>query len=84
MVTRRVELTEEQNKELEATAAARGQSFSEVVRARLHATTPTIGQHSVDREELKRRVLQLSGRFRSGVTDLAVEHDRYLEEAYGD
>jgi len=38
---------------------------------------------SEDREDLKRRALAAIGRFRSDVTDLGVEHDRYLEEAFG-
>ena len=37
-----------------------------------------------DREEIKRRAIAAIGRFRSDVTDLAREHDRYLEEAFGD
>lgn len=35
------------------------------------------------REELKRRALSAIGRFRSDVTDLAAEHDRYLDEEFG-
>jgi hypothetical protein len=35
-----------------------------------------------DREEIKRRAIAAIGRFRSDVTDLAREHDRYLEEAF--
>lgn len=34
-----------------------------------------------DREELKRRALSVSGRFRSGLSDLSAEHDLYLDEA---
>jgi hypothetical protein len=37
-----------------------------------------------DREELKRRALAVSGRFRSGLKDLSSEHDRYLEEAFSE
>jgi metal-responsive CopG/Arc/MetJ family transcriptional regulator len=36
----------------------------------------------VDPEEKKRRAIAAAGRFRSGVTDLAANHDRYLEESY--
>ena len=32
------------------------------------------------REKRRRRAMALSGRFRSGVTDLSTEHDRYLDE----
>lgn len=37
----------------------------------------------VSREELKRRALTAVGRFRSGLGDLASEHDRYLDDAFG-
>ncbi|MFL6235505.1 MAG: hypothetical protein ACJ76N_20380 [Thermoanaerobaculia bacterium] len=36
-----------------------------------------------DREEIKKRALAVSGRFRSGLKDLSTEHDRYLEDAFG-
>ena len=35
-----------------------------------------------DPEERRRRGIAAAGRFRSGVTDLATNHDRYLEDAY--
>jgi prevent-host-death family protein len=37
-----------------------------------------------NRGDLRQRALELSGRFHSGLTDLSVEHDRYLEDAFGD
>lgn len=37
-----------------------------------------------NRLELARRADALIGKFRSGTPDLAVEHDRYLEEAFGE
>jgi hypothetical protein len=37
----------------------------------------------LDREERKRRALSVIGRFESGIPDLALQHDRYLEEEYG-
>lgn len=45
--------------------------------------TPERNEAPLDREELKIRALAVSGRFRSGLTDLSTEHDRYLEEAFG-
>ena len=38
-------------------------------------------QRRVDRETLKRRSLDSLGRFRSGLPDLAPDHDRHLDEA---
>jgi len=36
-----------------------------------------------DRADVARRALATVGAFRSGVGDLASEHDRYLTEAFG-
>jgi Arc/MetJ-type ribon-helix-helix transcriptional regulator len=36
----------------------------------------------IDPEERRRRAIAAAGRFRSGVTDLAANHDRYLEDSY--
>jgi hypothetical protein len=33
-------------------------------------------------EERRRRALAAAGRFRSGITDLSLNHDRYLEDDY--
>lgn len=35
-----------------------------------------------DLKERRRRALAVSGRFRSGLSDLSADHDRYLEDAY--
>jgi len=42
------------------------------------------GEMARDQDDLRQRALQLSGQFRSGLTDLSVEHDRYLGDAFGD
>jgi Ribbon-helix-helix protein, copG family len=82
MVTRLIELTEEQDKALEEIAAVEGRSVSELIRARMDNILQQ--EHPNDREEIKRRAIAAIGRFRSDVTDLATEHDRYLEKAFGD
>ena len=33
-------------------------------------------------EERRKRAIAAAGRFRSGLTDLGADHDRYLEDAY--
>ena len=82
MVTRQIELTEEQAKALEEVATSLGRSVSELIRDRvddlLHAPKQS------DREEINRRAIAAIGRFRSDVTDLSTGHDRYLDEAFGD
>ena len=42
------------------------------------------GSDTIDREERTRRALSIIGAFSCGVDDLAVNHDRYLAEAYAD
>jgi Arc/MetJ-type ribon-helix-helix transcriptional regulator len=36
----------------------------------------------IDPEELRRRAIAAAGRFRSGISDLSSNHDKYLEDSY--
>jgi Arc/MetJ-type ribon-helix-helix transcriptional regulator len=81
MVTRNIELTEEQDLLIEQAATEQGRSVSELIREGVDELLRAGGLLS--REELKRRAAALSGRFRSGQPDLSVEHDHYLEESFG-
>jgi Arc/MetJ-type ribon-helix-helix transcriptional regulator len=80
MVTRNIELSEEQNRLLEEIAAEQRRSVSELIREGVAEVLRTEGRPS--REELKLRAAALSGRFRSGLSNLAAEHDRHLEESF--
>jgi hypothetical protein len=82
MVTRHIELTEEQNSLLEEIAAHEGRSISELIRQGVDDLLRTERQRFHD--DLKQRAAALSGRFRSGLPDLSAEHDRYLEGAFRD
>ena len=82
MVTRQIELTEEQAKALDEVAATLGRSVSELIRDRVADLLRD--QERENPEEVKRRAIAAIGRFRSDVTDLSMEHDRYLDEAFGD
>jgi hypothetical protein len=82
MVTRHIELTEEQNSLLEEIAAHEGRSISELVRQGVDELLRTERQRF--RDDLKQRAAALSGRFKSGLPDLSTEHDRYLEDAFRD
>ena len=82
MVTKQIELTEEQAKALEEAAASLGRSVSELIRDRVDDFLRAPKQS--DREEINRRAIGAIGRFRSDITDLATGHDRYLDEAFGD
>ena len=50
-----------------------------------HATYETPRQGGrVDRAERRRKAIAAAGRFRSGLPDLAENHDRYLDEIYAE
>lgn len=79
MVRTQVQLTDAQAAELRRLAAEQGTSVAELVREAVEGllanrTKPT-------RHELKQRALAAVGRYGSGLADVAVQHDRYLNEA---
>jgi len=80
MVTRHIELTDEQNRLLEEIAVHEGKSVSELVRAGVDELLRNERAHL--RDDLKQRAAALSGRYRSGLPDLSTEHDRYLDDAF--
>lgn len=82
MVTRNIELTDEQNRILEEIALDRGRPVAELIREGVDELLRVEGR--LPRKELRQRAMALSGRFRSGVSDLSTDHDRYLEESFGD
>lgn len=82
MVTRNIELTDEQNRILEEIALDRGRPVAELIREGVDELLRVEGR--LPRKELRQRAMALSGRFRSGVSDLSTNHDRYLEESFGD
>jgi hypothetical protein len=80
MVRTQIQLTERQTQRLKALAKERGVSMAELIRESVDKLleSPAV----IDREERKRRAIAVAGRFRSGLTDLGVNHDEYLAEAY--
>lgn len=79
MVRTQVQLSEDQLFRLKSLAARRGTSLAELVREGVDHVLTTADAQADD--ERRRRALAVAGRFRSGVSDLATEHDRYLAEA---
>lgn len=80
MIRTQIQLTEEQAQALRAIAAEEGRSMAELIRASVDRSLRDRGY--VGREERKRRARAAVGRFRSGLGDLAAEHDRYLDDAF--
>ncbi len=80
MIRMQVQLTEEQLEGLRAMASAEGVSVAELIRR--GADMVLAGRGSVSREERVRRALSIAGKFRSGETDISVNHDKYLAEDF--
>lgn len=80
MIQAQVELTEEHLQRLQELAARYDVSVSELVRRGVERVL----QEGGDRDEDKRweRASSVVGCFRSGVDDLAVNHDKYLDDAF--
>jgi hypothetical protein len=77
------------------TGRTRSQFIRDAVRASMPVASPAAGIEEeagsykagisldvTNLEERRRRALAASGRFRSGLSDLSADHDRYLEDAY--
>lgn len=79
VIRTQIQLTEEQYRRLKRLAAERGLSLAEVIRRYVQRGLASEKQELEERWE---RASGLIGAFRSKERDLAVEHDRYLEEAY--
>ncbi len=80
MIRTQIQLSEKQMQTLKTLAARRNVSVAELVRQGIDLLLHSTGE--ADPAEQQRRALALAGRFRSDVTDLALEHDHYLAEAY--
>ncbi len=76
MVRMQIQFTEEQAARLRAEARARGVSISSIVRERYEAAPPAVPSR---REALAR---MRAHTFSSGLTDIAVNHDDYIADAY--
>jgi predicted DNA-binding ribbon-helix-helix protein len=82
MIRTQIQLTEEQSETLKQMAKDENVSVAELVRRSVDAYIDRHGGVSAD--ERKRRLLSIIGIASSGETDLADDHDRYLEKIYGD
>ncbi len=75
-----IQLTEEQARALKARARDEERSVADLVR---ESVTEYLARRPArDRRALLRRARAVTGRFHSGYTDVAENHDRYLDEAY--
>lgn len=79
MVRTQIQLGEEQARELKRLAHERGVSIAALVR---EGVDQVLGDR--ERERAWERAMSVAGKYRSGTGDLATEHDRHLDEIYGD
>lgn len=78
MIRTQIQLTERQATGLKRLAADRGVSMASLVRLAVDRLLAERGAASD--AERRRRALAVVGRFRSGLGDLAENHDRHLAE----
>jgi len=77
MIRTQVQLTEKQVSALKMKAAAMGVSMSELIRQGVDLVLEGPGS----RPERVQRAINVAGRFRSGLRDVAANHDKYVAEA---
>jgi hypothetical protein len=82
MVRAQVQFTEQQAEALRRLSAESGKSIAEIVR--LGVELYLDAQKRPSRQEMVERALSISGRYDSGLSDVSVNHDKYLAEAFGE
>ena len=76
-----VSLSDSQQQKLRRVAAAHRVSMAATIRNAIDHL-PDVADP--EREELVRRALEVVGKYRSGVSDVSVNHDKHLAEIYMD
>ena len=80
MVRTQIQLSEEQSQRLKALAAREGKSVAELIRQSVDVMLATVG--NLNEGQQRRRALAAAGKFHAEISDLAEDHNRYLNEAY--
>ena len=76
-----ISLSESQQRKLSRVAAARRVSMAATIRSAIDELPDVVDP---EREELVRRALEVVGKYRSGFSDVSVNHDEHLAEIYLD
>ena len=79
MIRTQITLTEEQHRRLARVARARGVSMAEVIRQAVDRVVP---DESQERRQRWERALAVVGSHRSGLPDVAEEHDAHLPDRW--
>lgn len=81
MIRTQIQLTEEQAKILKLIAIRKKKSVAELIRISVDEMIQKEGKP--DNRQLRLRAIQAAGKLR-GPSDLSINHDDYLAEAYGE
>lgn len=82
MVRTQIQLTEEQLRTLKRLAEKESVSMAELIRRSVDYYIATTSESPV--EERKQRLLSVIGIGSSGISDIGVNHDKYLAEIYAE
>jgi predicted DNA-binding protein len=80
VIRTQIQLTEEQARKLKRVAADRGISMARVIR---EAVDRELQLDDIEARRQRALAAVQRGGFRSGKTDIAEEHDKYLAEDFG-
>ena len=80
MIRTQIQLTEEQAKKLRELSATSRDSVAALIRK---AVDQFIVSGNPDRSALYRQAEHVVGKYKSDSGDISIQHDRYLEEAFG-
>ena len=82
MIRTQIQLTEEQSRKIKAVAREENISMAQAIR---NAVDDWLKRRSgLTETERWERSLEVVGKHRTGVSDIAENHDRYLAQAYAD
>jgi predicted transcriptional regulator len=80
MVRTQVQLTDEQASLLKEMAHESNESIAAIIRK---ALDQFFIKQKPNRRTAYRQALAVIGKYKAGVHDISIEHDRYLDEEYG-
>jgi len=80
MVRTQIQLTENQARRLKELSLSSNESIASLIR---NALDRFLATGKPNRAAQYRQALSLAGKYKTEQPDTAVEHDRYLEEAFG-
>jgi hypothetical protein len=80
MVRTQIQLTEEQTKRLKDLSISTNESVAALIR---QAVDQFLVTGSPDRSARYRQAMSVIGKYKADQDDVSVEHDHYLDEAYG-